>query len=931
MDEGGVFSRLTDADARKVKRAMGIGRWITWFLIGIVLLLGSVRPYTDYLWYAHDLRQLELFNATYKSRGLLFVFSFVATLAFVFFNLRQALRTTLVYLRSPDNAGQAALANLITWLQTSSGKLARVLAPIFALITAMGFANEWNTFLLASNAQTFGQKDATYGIDIGFYVFTLPWYRAIGNLAFTVVLMTTIVTVALYVGIQALSALAKIELSRPAFRWHVGGLFALLLLTVAVQSWLKTYEIGLVQGGQFTGAGYAASQGVGALRIFAILCGIAGIATLVSTPRARTYSVPMGAGIALAAFYGLGVLAYPEIVQRFSVDPNRLEKEGPYATRAIEATRFAYGLNEIEVRDFGVQRAPDPQEVQAASATLSNLRLWDPEILRQSLEGLQAFRPYYSFPDVDIDRYMIDGKQTAVMLAPRDIDLDGLQLGARNWINERLRYTHGYGIAMSRVNTAAENGQPAFLAHDVPMRSQIEIKEPRIYFSDFRTRSGIPTDEYSLVNTREQELDYDTGSGTSQTHRWTGGRGIPISGFLSRLAFGLSLGDGNLIVSGNIGADSRLLIRRSVLERVTRAMPFLKLDADPYLVVHEGRLVWIVDAYTGSDMVPYAAMVHGGNREKLNYLRNAVKVTIDAYTGETIPYAVEPDEPILRAYRQMFPGLIRPLSELPKGLQDHFRYPEDLLQIQSIQLSTYHVTDPTVFLTNSDAWEIASERDLSGQTASVRPYYVQMRLPDEPKEGFFQILPFSPRGRQTMIGWVAAHCDPDTYGKLTLYRFTGGETVDGPGLMEGNFSATPDISNINRQYNNDQSEILLGNLIVVPVGKSVLYAESMFLRSRTTGIQAVPRLFRVILALNDRIVVGETVEDALRKLFANDAPTTGDDPDAKPSTLPTTTPTAREALRLFKEADAALRKGDFARYGELQKALRQKLEALVKE
>lgn len=927
MDEGGIFSRLSDGDAKRVRRAIGIGRVLTWLLIAVVVLLASVRPYTDYLWYAHDIRQLQLFEATYRARGILFLFSFIGTLSFVFFNLRQALSATLVYLKSPDNAGQVALANLVTWLQAQGGKLARIVAPIFALLIALSFANEWNTFLLASHAQSFGVKDPTYGIDIGFYVFTLPWYRAISNLTFTVVLMTTVATVALYIGIQGLSALAKIELSRPAFRWHVSGLFALMFLTLAVQSWLKTYEVGLVEGGQFTGAGYAASQGVVALRIFAGLCAVAGIATLATTARARSYSVPMGSGLALVTFYALGVLAYPEIVQRFVVDPNRLEREGPFAERAIKATRFAHSLDDIEFRDFGVQRAPDPKEVRAATATLSNLRLWDPEILRQSLEGLQAFRPYYSFPDVDIDRYVVDGKQTAVMLAPRDIDLNGLQAGARNWINERLRYTHGYGIAMSRVNTAEANGQPDFLANDVPLRSQIEIKEPRIYFSDFRSRNGIPTDEYSLVNTREQELDYDTGSG-SQTHRWTGGRGIPVDGFLSRLALGVALGDGNLIVSGNVSSGSRLLIRRSVLERANRALPFLRLDADPYLVVHEGRLIWIVDAYSASDMVPYSAMAYGG-AGKVNYLRNSVKVTIDAYTGETIPYAVEPDEPMLKAFRAMYPGLIQDLSRLPKGLQEHFRYPEDLLQLQCAQLSTYHVSDPTVFLTNSDAWEIASERDLSGQTAPVRPYYVQMRLPDEAKEGFFQILPFSPRGRQTMIGWIAAHCDPDTYGKLTLYRFTGGETVDGPGLMEGNFSSTPEISNINRQYNNDQSRIILGNLIVVPVGKSVLYAESMFLQSSTAGIQAVPRLFRVILALNDRIVVGENVDDALRKLFADSAPES--EPSTEPgSTSKVETATAKDALRLFKEADSALRKGDFARYGELQKALRVKLEALVR-
>ncbi|MGV3618240.1 MAG: UPF0182 family protein [Fimbriimonas sp.] len=928
MDEGGIFSRLADVDARQVRRAVRVGTIITWAVVLLALLLAAVRPYTDYLWYAHDLRQLGVFNASYRARGILFLVSFFATWGFVYVNLRQALGATLVYLRSPDNPGQAALANLVAWLQAKGSKLVRFVAPLFALITALGFGNEWSTFLLSRNAQRFGSVDPTYGLDLGFFVFSLPWYRAISNLVFTVTLTTTLVTIGVYIGLQALAALAKVELSRPVFRWHVTSLMALVLVALAIQSWLKTYEIGLIDAGQFTGAGYADSQGIGALRIFAILAVVAAIATVVSTRITRTYSVPIIAGLGMGAFYFLGVLVYPGMVQRFVVDPNRLERERPFAERAIKMTRLAYGLDRIDARDFGGERAPDPKEVREATATLANIRLWDPEIMRQSLEGLQAFRPYYSFPDVDIDRYTIDGKPTVVMVSPRDIDLNGLQSGAQNWINERLRYTHGYGVTIARVNAAAENGTPDFLARDVPLRSSIPITQPRIYFSDYRGRSGLPSDEYALVNTREPELDFDTGSG-SQTHRWTGGRGVPVDGFLSRLAFGIALGDGNLIVSGNVASGSRLLIRRSVLARANRALPFLRLDSDPYLVVHEGRLIWIVDGYTATDMLPYSAVAPGLG-QKLNYLRNSVKVTIDAYTGETLAYAVQPDEPLLKAYRQIYPGLIRDLDGLPKGLQAHFRYPEDLLQVQCAQLSTYHVTDPTVFLTNSDAWEIANERDLAGQTAPVRPYYVQLKLPDEEKEGFFQILPFSPRGRQTMIGWVAAHCDPDSYGQLTLYRFTGGETVDGPGLMEGNFSSTPDISNINRQYNNDQSEILLGNLLVLPVGKSVLYAESMFLRSRTTGIQAVPRLFRVILALNDRIVVGETMEDALRKLFAGAAPET-EEPTGPVEPKPTAANAgAREALRLLREADEALRKGDFARYGELQKALKQKLEELVK-
>jgi uncharacterized membrane protein (UPF0182 family) len=407
---------------------------------------------------------------------------------------------------------------------------------------------------------------------------------------------------------------------------------------------------------------------------------------------------------------------------------------------------------------------------------------------------------------------------------------------------------------------------------------------------------------------------------------------------LSRLAFGILLGDFNLVISGNIKPNTRLLMRRNVLERCAKVYPFLRFDEDPYIVVYKGHLVWILDGYTTTDMIPYSERIESPV-SSMNYIRNSVKLTVDAYTGETTAFAVDPTEPILRAYRQIYPGLVRDLSELPKGLDEHFRYPEDLFQVQSQMLLNYHVTDPTVFLSNSDAWDIARERDLSGNKSQIRPYYVQLQLRNETKPQFQLILPFTPLQKPNMSGWLTAQSDPGVYGQMTLYRFTG-PLPKGPELMEADFSSTPAISFINRQYNNEQSRVIVGNLLVIPIGKSVMYSESLFLVSQTSGIQSVPRLFRVILALNNKVVVGETYADALKQLFQNSpvAPVSNSEAPSPLSTNPKLPPegigtkqieSVKSALQLFDEANAALKDGDFAKYGQLQKQLRKILADLA--
>ncbi len=927
MDHLGNF-HPPELDPAQVRRALRIGRLLLILIVLAVLGSAAVVPYTNFLWFKHDARQPEVFSTAYEARSLLFTSSFVFAWLLLWGSLHRALSVTLVFLKVPDNVGEKLLSNALTFVQVKGSGFVRWVAPIFALFVALGFANEWNTLLLARHAQSFGKTDPTFGLDLGFFVFSLPWLRALANGAFSLLFLTTIATVGIYLGLQALASLAKTELGRPAIRFHVHGLLAATLFAFAAQTWLKRFEAGLVDSGQFTGAGYAGMQALSAQTIFAVLAAIVGVAVLVNGKFGRpfaaaTYGIPV-----LAVFYLVGLVIWPGFVQRVFVDPNRLDKEAPYAEKAIAMTRYAYRLDAIDIRDIASTEAPGVADVAAASTTIDNMRLWDPEVLRAALEGLQGIRPYYKFRDVDVDRYLVDGKPTLVMLSPRQIDLDGLAESAQNWTNQRLRYTHGYGVVATRVDRAQSDGSPTYLASDIPQNADpsLKIDEPRIYYGDAHDEFGQPIDEYAVVATGEPEVDYSTPN-ESVSHKWKGDRGIPIGGVIPRLAFAAVLGDGNLLVSPKVKSESRLLIHRNIKDRAQRIYPFLRFDQDPYIVVLDGRVVWVMDGYTTTEMIPYAEHIGLGG---INYLRNSVKVVVDAYTGETTAYAIEADEPILKAYRAIYPGLVKDASEVPAGLTAHWRYPEDLLSIQSVVLNAYHVTDPTTFLSNGDGWSIAKERGLQGDGQTIRPYYVELRLPDEPTGGFVQILPFTPANKPNMIGWLAAHGDPGQYGKVTLYRLAQNPPIAGPEQMEAKFNATPEISNINRQFNNDQSQLVPGNLLVVPVGKSFLYAESLFLQAKTRGVQAIPRLTKVILAHNNKTVVADTYRQGLAELFGTpeeEATTTPAKPGEKP-----TAPTAevREALGILDKADAALRAGDFATYGKLQKEARERLRSILR-
>ncbi len=931
--------QMPEIDPKAARRMVRVGGLIVGLLVFIAVLFALIQPYVDFLWFSEDVRQPQVFVKGYQTRGLLFVPAFFASWALLYFSLAKALKISLIYLEKPSSGGQLIVSNAIHFIQNRGLTLVRVASPIFAFFSGEAFSNEWLTFLAARHSHAFGKTDPMFHLDLSFFVFTLPWYRAIANYLFGLFFLVTLLTIGLYILLQSLAAIGKIELGRPQMRSHIAVLIGITALAFGSVLYLKTYQYGLVDGQQFTGAGYAASVAMNMQKVTAILVGLAALAAL-ALCRVPRIIVWLGRTAAAVAVLGiLGVVVVPELIQRVSVEPNKLRVEGPFANRAIEMTRYAFGLDSIEVRDMPVQQTPTREEIAKSQVTLENMRLWDPEIVRSSIEVLQGLKPYYSFNDVDIDRYMVDGKQKMVMLAPRDLRLDGLSDTARTWLNEKLQYTHGFGVVMTSVNSASPDGEPTFLIRDIPpvANHAPALTEPRIYFTDDRKITGSEN-AYVLVRSNQPEFDYPAQAG-EKTNTWTGDGGISIGGFFRRLAISITLGDGNLLVSNNISAQTRLLLHRGVVDRCHKLFPFLKLDNDPYIVLLNGKIYWIQDAYTTTDQLPYSARV-GDGYSQLNYIRNPVKIVIDAYSGDTKAYLIEPDEPIAATYAAIYPGLLRPVAELPAGLRDHFRYPEDMFQLQAAALTQYHVTDSTTFLNNNDAWSLPQQIGAGGQEASVPPYYVQMRLPQEEKDGFVLMLPFTPREKPNMSGWLAAHCDTDRYGELVLYNFSKGANVAGSEQMETTINSDPKVNAAKLQLRGGgQTDVLIGNLLVIPFGNSVMYAESLFPTSRTSNLQAMPRLKKVVLALNGRVEIGDTYSEALKNLFGDGegavvAPKTGGDntqpaPEINPDTK-TYLPGIRKALELMDQADAALKQGDWAKYGALQKEARAKLRELAK-
>ena len=907
------------------------GGYNRWIVLGVALILVYVvlntakSIYVDWLWF-DGVGYRSVYTKILQTQVLLFIGGAALFAAFFGANVFLAARPTL---RNPAPGlaeAEAASLRRLYLLALIAGTL--FLAAIFGSITANG----WDTVLAYLERQPFGVDDPQFGRDVGFYVFTLPALRLAYGWLMGMAILTTLAATGLYLFRYLVAGVD--EAAGAGTKRHLCLLLCLVVALFVWRYWLNRFELSFSASNAVAfGAGYADIHA--RLPLFYVRMALAGATAVVLLGAAfrRGVSLPLAAVGLWVAVSVLGGLVYPSTVQRLSVQPNELEKERQYIQRNIEMTRRAFALDAVDERPFPASPEVTSQEVAENPETLRNIRLLDVRPLLLTYAQIQTIRPLYEFIDVDIDRYVIDGARRQVMVAARELNSNRLPTDAQSWVNRRLQFTHGYGLVMSPVNEVVQEGLPALFLRDIPVVGELPVTRPEIYY-------GEESDYYVIVKTQAKEFDYPVGEVSVQAV-FEGGGGVELGSILRRLVFAWEFRDINIAISGSVTGESRILFRRNVQQRVHTLAPFLTLDRDPYLVLAGGRLFWIQDAYTTTHRYPYSSPAPAG----YNYIRNSVKVVIDAYDGSTTFYLADPSDPIVQTYARIFPDLFTPIDEMPASLREHVRYPEDLFSAQVQQYRKYHIKDAGVLYNQEDIWNIPTEL-FSGTEVVVQPYYVIMRIPGEATEEFALILPLTPARRANTIAWVAARSDGANYGKLLAFRFPTDSLVFGPRQVESRIDQDPAISAQFSLWNQSGSSVIRGNLLMIPIGNGNLFLEPIYLQSASSQL---PELKRVVVANGNRIAMEPTLGRSLEVIFGGapatlptGSPTPGaGTPTATPTPGAAGTPTpagtprsiaelAREADAAFQRAQEALRNGDFATYGREIARVEELIQQIVR-
>jgi hypothetical protein len=896
----------------------------------------ALSYYVDALWFG-SLGYGDVFWKTLKLRA----FVFAATGAVTFLTLYAAFRAL-----KPPRFGELGTDGVVIIndrpvklpVGPALSLIALLLSTMVALGTAAGMTSLWPTLALwwyggsaalPSSAATAQVVDPIFGRPLGFYLFTLPAWQIGAGWLMRVAFLTFVMALFFFVGSSG-SRVLRGRTGDGGAGGPMRGLglaWALLLLAIAAQVYLGRYERLLADHTIFAGVSYTEAHVTltGKLLVAGALVLGAVLSAVMAFVSPRLVWLAAAAVPAILLYIGTGAVgAY---VEGFIVKPNQLVREQPFITHNIQFTRQAYGLDRIDRRAFPAETTLAAADVENNKATLDNIRLWDWRVLQDTLRQLQEIRTYYDFPDVDIDRYTIDGTLRQVMLATRELNVARLPESSRNWINEKLIYTHGYGLTMNAVNGFTPEGLPTLLLKDMPVQSataSLKVTRPEVYFGEMTN-----TDVY--VKTRQQEFNYPQGQSNSLTS-YEGTGGIVLGGFFRRLLIAFDRGDvGKLPFSDDVTAESRLLMRRNVRERVMALAPFLQFDSDPYVVLDpEGRLSWMMDGFTVSNHYPYSRSYRVEGM-RVNYLRNSIKAVVDAYDGTTTFYIFDTEDPIIVAYQRMFPTLFRSASEMPAGLKAHVRYPEMLLALQAEVYGLYHMTDPQVFYNREDLWTVASDVSSGDRadapTQPMEPNFLLMKLPGEPDTEFVEMLPFTPANRNNLIGWIAGRSDGERYGDLIVYDFPKTRLVDGPLQVEARIDQNAELSGQLSLWNQQGSRVRRGPLLVIPIGRALLYAQAIYLQAERSPM---PELRLVVLAIHDRLVYATTFEAALVSLFGTAGATTPPTllASAPPSSGAAGTPAPAESGALI--ADAARNLADYQRLtaeGKLGEA-GQKLEQL---
>ncbi|MFQ5611001.1 MAG: UPF0182 family protein [Anaerolineae bacterium] len=919
-----------ESEMPQISNAARLRLGVIIFLIFVIywLLQFGLGFYIDWLWF-QNLGFVDIFTTQVIARVAVF-FGVATPFAILFLInafIARWLSTRNILFFSDEALVAQRLVGLGIWAVTL----------LLAWLVGAGASARWLDFLRFFNLTPFGTSDPIFEQDIGFYVFTLPIYQ----FAQGWILVLLFLCLFGAVGIYALEQRNNLKEGRlvilPHVQLHLSVLGSLIFLAFAWGHSLAMFDLLYSPRGVAFGASYTdITVTLPVLRILLVIA-VAAAATLLANIYFRRTALPLlSIFVWITANFFLNGIA-PAIVQRYVVEPNELSREAPYIRHNISFTRQAYGLDRIDERDFSSIIPLTANIIAANEGTLKNVRLWDTRPLLDTYQQIQAIRLYYNFPDVDVDRYWINGEYRQVMLAARELDKSQLQ--SPTWITQKMQFTHGYGLVVNPVNEVTRDGLPDLWVKDLPPKTTVglEVTRPQIYY-------GEQTDDYVFVQTDEDEFDFPSGD-ENVYNVYDGQGGVLLDSSLKRVAFALHLADSNIILSNSFRPDSRVMLHRNIRERASKVAPFLRYDRDPYMVItEEGHLYWILDAFTVSDRYPYSEPIRG----RLNYIRNAAKVVIDAYNGTMTYYVIEPDDPLIQTYLKIFPTIFQPLESMPDTFRQHLRYPEDLFSLQAEVYRTYHMQDVNVFYNKEDLWTIPLELLQSG-SQPVEPYSVIINLPGEEQQEFLLIQPFTPTNKDNLIAWMAARADGENYGDIVVYRFPKQELIFGPLQIEARIDQDPEISAQISLWSQQGSQVIRGNLLVIPFEESLLYIEPLYLQAETGKI---PELKRVIVSSGENVVMTNTFAEGLAELLDTQATlastgsaegTTASDEASAASDTDTTASTtslsgtadeqiallAQSASEHYEAAQAALQDGDWATYGTELEAMKADLDKLL--
>jgi uncharacterized membrane protein (UPF0182 family) len=927
------------------------------FVLAVILLLAipSISIYyTDWLWFV-ELGYAQVFLRSLNAQAAVLGGVFAVSFAFLYGNLRLA-QTGLTIPRLVF--GQTVDGRPVSIERSGLARMAMIGSLILSAMLAISSASDWMSWMAFFRAVPFGVTDPILGRDVSFYVFRLPVLDAIRQQALLLTALSLAGASFIYlmggnVAAEPRYGIAfwpRLRLGRQA-RTHLSWLVALGLALMAWGAWLDLPRTLITPASGDTaavvfGASYTDVHAMmPVLRLKLVILAIGSLLAIWHGFSSQRWPVPL----ALAIYFvtSIGGSIYGSFIQQFVVTPNEQDKEQPYIIHNIDATRRAYALDRVDERELTGDAELTPKDIIANAETIANVRLWDHQPLLQTFAQIQEIRTYYDFVSVDNDRYWINGKQRQVMLSARELNTDSLP--NQSWVNNRLSFTHGYGLTLGPVNQVTTEGLPVLFVKDLPPKStkDLPVTEPSIYY-------GEQSSSYVLVKTNTLEFHYPKsdrptdGSTVDQGNvmtTYSGTGGVEVGGRLRRLMLAARFGSMEILVTNQLRKDSRILFHRQIIERVKQIAPFLEYDRDPYMVIADGRLFWMLDAYTMTPNYPYASRVAGRSGDRINYIRNSVKAVIDAYNGTTTFYLADPTDPLALTIANIFPTLFKPLSDMPASLRQHVRYPEDIFAIQSAVFATYHMTNPGVFYNKEDQWQVPV-LDTSDHTSQpIQPYYTIMKLPGEQRPEFIQMLPFTPRLKDNLSAWMVARSDGDQYGRLRVYQFPKQSLIFGPSQIEAKINQDQTISPQITLWDQQGSTVKFGTLLVIPIEESLVYVRPLYLRSSTGKI---PELKRVIVAYGNHIVMAETLTRALVEIFGPSVASalepdrlqstatsviepTSTMPDAVEAAMPadsTIAQLAAEASATFDRMDKAQREGNWARYGEEQKRLREIIDRM---